>query len=246
MKKYILSILLLFVCVSAGYSLTLSEVCDQVRINVNDNPADSSRYRYSDAVLATFANTAQREIVNATWLAEKTTSYALSVNTTYYDLPSDLIAVEKVELKDTSGNIIEIEETSIRKLYSDNVEWKTQTGTPSEYYISQVGAGPSSENLTISYIPIATTLTTGTVTIQYYSTVSSVSVTTDIPFDSKSNLTSYHQAIVYHVSAQIKRIESKLTEFQTYYQLYTNEIVVMRARLGSMVNYSNSVQVAPR
>lgn len=228
-------------------ALTLSQIYTEVRRNVNDNPSDSSRRRYTDAALLDFVNTAQREIVNATWLSEKTTTYVLTANTSFYSLPNDLIAIMKVEFVDTAGGILELNETSLKKLYGENVEWRRQTGPPVEYYVSQANVSTASLSvLQISYIPIPTNTSTGTVNVQYFNQVVDLSTGTDVPFDSKRHLYQYHQTIVYNVTAKLKLLEMKAAEAQFYFQLYTNEVALMRDRINAMPNYNSSMQIQGR
>lgn len=246
-KKLLLIYVFFFAFSVKVNALTLTQIYTEVRRNINDNPSDSARYRYSDAVLLDFVNTAQREIVNATWLSEKTTSYQLSANTTFYSLPNDLLAVMKVEFTDSGGGIIELRETSLKKLFNDNVEWRTDTGSPVDYYVSQANiSSPSLSALNISYIPVPINTSTGTVAIQYFNRVPDLSAGSDVAFSSKSHLIPYHQTIVYNVTAKIKLIEMKSAEAQFYFQLYTNDLGLMRDRINSMPNYSPSMQIQGR
>ena len=247
MKKLFLPFLALFLFPAKAIAMDLSQIAIEVRRNVNDNPSDPTRQRYNDDTLMDLVNTAQREIVNATWLSEKTTSYVLSAGTTFYNLPSDLIAVSKVEFVDTEGGIIELHETSMKKLYADNVEWRNQTGPPVDYYVTQTNiSSPSLSNLSISYIPIPEATSTGTVNVHYFNGVVDISTSGNIPFDSKTQLTFYHQVIVYNVTAKIKLMEMKLQEAQLYFQLYGNELALMRDRIKSAPNFTPSMQTQGR
>lgn len=244
---------ILFACLSVALlcvnvnALTVSQIYSEVRRYINDNPTSSDRYRYSDSTLNSFINNAQKEIVNATWLSQNTSSYVLSPGTTYYSLPSDMIAIAKVEFQDKRGNITELKESTLKKLYGENVDWKQNSGAPVEYYVSEANiSSPSLSNLNISYLPIPTLTSTGTVVLQYYNQVVDVSTGTNIPFDSKSHLVPYHNTIVYNVVAKIKLLEMKITESQYYEQLYGRELIMMRDRIHSKPNYNPSMTVAPR
>lgn len=228
-------------------ALTVSEIYTEVRRYVNDNASSSARYKYSDAALNSFINTAQQEIVNATWLSQNTSSYILTPNTTFYSLPSNMIAIAKVEFQDVGGNILELKESTLKKLYGQNPEWKSNRGAPVEYYVSEANiSSPSLTGLNISYLPIPTNTSTGTVTIQYYNQVVDISTGTDIPFDSKNHLIPYHNTIVYNVVSRIKLLEMKTSEAQFYDQLYGRELIMMRDRIHSKPNYNPSISVAPR
>lgn len=228
------------------HALTLAEITTEVRRRLNDNPGSSSRQRYSDSTLYDSVNSVQREVVNATWPSQNTTSYVLTAGVTFYALPDNLIAIAKVEFSDDFNGVTELSEVSLKGLYASNSDWRQQSGTPYQYYISEANISSASlSGLQISYIPIPTSQSTGTVTIQYFNYVQDLSTTTGnlIPFDGKKQLFGYHDILVYGATARIKLLEGRLEEAKAYYGLYGAGVDVMRARINSSPNYTPGMQV---
>ena len=246
MKKKFCFFLFVFLCFcsSFSYALNLGQLRTELRRNLRDT--DATRRRYSDSTLLDYINESQREIVNATWLADKTTVYVLVPNTTYYDLPSDLLAVHQVYFKNKQGQTIELDEDSQKGLYDKNPDWeKDSIGTPNEFWVSNPTSPvvTSTANLRISFISIPNNLSTGTVTIWYYSKCADLSSDSDIPFDGRSLLFSYHMAIVYQATAKIKFSERKTDEANLYLQLFVNYVNEIKSNLGKMPDYSSGMRV---
>lgn len=222
------------------HALNLSEIRNQIRIAVRDNPSDTSRYRYSDSTLLNWINEGQRECVNATWLAEKSTSYVLTAQTSYYNLPTNFLAMTQAYFRETSNQIIELEEYSQKALYDTQPDWEKQAGSPAYYWVSQA-TNPSASNLTtqrVSFIPVPTLTSTGTVILWFNHQVADLSSDSDVPFDGRRQLTTYHAAIVFYVVYRIKLIEGKTDEAAFYQKLYENEIVVAKDKIGRSPNYT--------
>ena len=245
MKKIFCFFLFIFLCFcsSFSYALNLGQLRTELRRNLRDT--DATRQRYSSSTLLDYINESQREIVNATWLADKTTIYVLTPNTSYYDLPSDMIAVEKVYFKNSQKQTIELDEESIKSLYDKNPDWERQSGTPNWYWVSNPKSpvATSTSNLQISYIPIPFNNSTGTITMWYYNQVPDLSDDSDIPFEGRANLYPYHMSIVYHATARIKLSERKTDEANFYLQLFATYVNEIKNRLGQMPNYSASMGI---
>ena len=218
---------------------TLSQIRTEVRRNLRDT--DSTRQRYTDALLLDFINEAQREIVNATWLGEKTSSYILTPLTTFYSLPTDLIVITNVDFKDKQNTTLPLTEMTLKGLNSENPDWRRTVGTPLDYYVDKA---TTSNQLVISYIPIPTTQSTGTVTVRYYYQVPDLAADADVPFDGKRHLYFYHQVIVYHATMRLKMIEKKIEEANFYATMYGNYLKIIRERLGDIPNYNPSIGVS--
>ena len=240
MKRILLAISLLILWLAPAQALTLSDVRTQVRIAVRDNPSDSSRRRYSDTVLLDYINEAQREVSNATWLCLKSTTYVLSPMTTYYTLPTDLLAIDQVYFTNRSGNLRELEEKSQRGLYDSNPAWSTSRGEPIEYWVSAT-TNPSpgaSAPLYISYVPIPTSASTGTIVMWYLNQPADLSADSDVPFENRRHLYPYHMCLAYHVITKIKILEGWGEEAITYQTLYVNSVNLMKENLGKAPNYT--------
>ena len=226
------------------YALTLSEIRSQTRIAVRDNPADTARRTYADSVYNDLINEGQKEIVNLTWLADKTSSYILSAGVTYYSLPTDTLAVHQVYFTDVSNQLRELKEAGQRSLYDDNPSWETQPGTPMEYWVSgpTLPAANVSAPLRISYIPIPDRTSTGTVTIWFYTQIGDLSSDSDVPFENRRVLYTYHSALVYYAAMRIFILENS-QEAATYKDLYGFSVTGMRENLGRMPNFNPSFSI---
>lgn len=235
-RTFLMSLFFLGAVCSVSFAKTLAELRSDLRININDTRSD--RPRYSNATLNQLLNDAQDVVVNATWLSLKTTSYVLSRGTTYYNLPSDYLAAQQVDFANVSG-VINLEEQSLKALANYNISWRTQGGKPAYYYVD---ASSSTTNLIVSFIPIPNSATsTGTVTMQYFSSISSMTADTDVPFNNKSNLETYDDIIVFYATIRIKGIERKFDDANFYTTLYTAMLSDMRSRLGMMPNYKPGI-----
>lgn len=220
------------ICRGAVNSLTLSTIRDQIRRNIRDTASASARQRYSNAILLEFINEAQREVVNLTWLTEATTTYGLTTGTTFYDLPSDFLAVKLVQYEDTDSTTIELKEKSFKRTFQSNPDWDDVTTDPNEYFILQ----DDNTSLQIGYSGIPAATSTGTVTIRYINLPVDLAADADLPFDGKLHLVPYHYSIVYHATARLKLIESKVEEANAYLQLFSISVGLAQDRLGQSPN----------
>lgn len=244
MKRIILSLFVFLAGYSPAIALSWSDLRTQIRVAIRDNPSDSSRRRYSDSLLLQFANEGQREVNNLSWACDTSQTYVLTPLTTYYALPTNLIAVHQAYFKDRTGNLIELVEKLQRSLYDAFPGWDQSHGSPIYYWVSS-SSGTSatvSNPLQISYIPIPTRQSTGTVTIWYYNQPTDLSSDNDIPFDAQSDLIPYNMTVAYHVIARIKLIEARNDEAVTYQGLYQTSVAIMKDRIGRAPNYTPGVR----
>ena len=229
-----------FLRASLGHALTLGAIKTEIRRAIRDNPSDTSRQRYGDSVLEDLVNQGQREMTIIGDLADKTSVYVLTARTSYYALPADLVAVKQVYFSDRSNQLRELEEQAQKSLYDNNPHWERTGGIPISYWVSQATnpQNQASAPLRISYIPIPTNLSTGTVTIWYSYLMPDLDLDSDVPFENRRNLYAYHYALVYYVVMRIKLIENKTTEASAYQGLYATSISTMKGKLGEMPNYT--------
>lgn len=226
-----------------AHALTLSDLRTEVRLAVRDNPSDSTFRRYSDATLLNYLNEAQRDMVNMTSLAERTTAYILTAGVTYYTLPTDLTSIKQLYFT-RSNDTIQLEQRLQKSLYDKTPNWDRNSGTPSSYWVSgATSPSQSSTDLRISYFPVPTRLSTGTVTIWYNAIVSDMSSDSDAPFDNRRHLYTYHIGLAYHTVMRIKLREGKADEAASYNALYLNTVEVMRRRVTEMPDYTPGIAV---
>ena len=236
MKRYALIFTFLF-SGAVVHALTLSQIRTDVRRNLRDT--DATRQRYTDAVLLDFINEAQREVVNATWLVEETSSYILTPFTTFYILPNKVIAVTHAEFKNRGNSTTPLIEKTRKGLGSDNPDWKRGSGEPSEYFID---ISSDSDQLTISYIPIPIVTSTGTVTLWFVVQIDDLAADGDVPFNGKRALYTHHNCLTFWATARIKAIERKVDESTFYFQLFGNCVEVTRNKANARPNYTPGIQ----
>lgn len=240
--------LICFFAASNANALSVAQLKTEVRRHVKDNPSDSSRRKYSDDFLLSFINEAQRQIINETWLSQKATSYDLLANTTYYNLPTDVLAIAEA-IYYRRGNLTpqQLDEISLRALYDQNPNWDRQTAgnAPNQYVVTQAtnSTASSTASLRISFIPIPSASSTGTVTLWYFNQVDDLIADTDVPFNGKPNTLPYHIAIAYHAVARIHLLDGMPDAAVLYFNLYNNVIAALNARINSSPNYNPGISI---
>ena len=220
---------------AVGSALQLSEIRTQVRRYILDN--DSSNRRYSDAELLSFINEVQRDFINQTWATRDSTEITLVANTTYYDLPNDLIAVTQVIFIDSNSNTIELEEKTEKYFYTNEPDFEKTAGSqPDRYFIrlSTQDANP----LEIAFVPVPdSTADDGTLRVDYVDIATDLSSDTDIPFEGFRHLYPYHDALTYGTVARIKALEG-MGDAATFNQAYLSVIKLATDRLGQSPNWN--------
>ncbi len=227
------------------WSLTLSDIRTQIRRNVRDTATDTSRQRYSNAIILDWVNEAQRDVVNLSWPLSNTTFFTLIEGTTFYPLPNSYLATLRVEFQKQGSSTVDIlDQVTIKRLDDENVGWRTHAGSPAEYMVRR------STDLTdphlVAFIPPATNTSTGTVTIEYAAQVTDLSSDSDAPFEGYRVLYPYHYTLVWWVTERVKAIEGKLEDAKYYRDLYDRSVAIMRDRLGRRPDYTPGMQGAPR
>jgi len=226
----------LILLTSSAWGLDLSEIRTQVRRIVRDTSTDTTLIRYSSSVLNGHINEGQRDFVNSTWAIEISTDIGLATSTSYYDLPTDLIAVIQVLLTKQSGDVVILEEqleVSYRQRFPD---FEQQKGDPVEYYLRQSTSGANPLELGVSPVPSVSTQE-GTLAIRYYGQPTDLSSDTDVPFNGLNHLFQYHHALVYYVSAKIKIIEGSLEEGLVLGSFYNTWVSQATDRINRSPNY---------
>lgn len=228
-----------------GFSLTLSDIETEVRRHVRDTASDSGRQRYSDTILDSFINETQKDIFNQSWAVEASTSYTLSANTTYYSLPSDFVAAKRVVFKDSRGSATQLREESEKGVIDGSADYeRSSSGQPTRYFTRQSKSGGTA--LQISYLPVPTSASTGTIRVDYVALPVEMSSDSDIPFNGLLYLYPYHQAIVWGTAFKIKLLEARADEATLYAQLYDRAVQVLKDNVGKLPNFRPSVSGGSR
>ncbi len=238
-----LAALTLWLGTQVSLALTVSDVRSAVRRYVRDTASSTSQRRYSDATLLLYINEAQRDVVNRTWCLQKTSSQSISVGTTYYSLPTDLIAVQEANFRETSTGITrQLTEKSERALYQENPDYERQRGPPQYYFIRNSTSAAAQLEYGLNPVP-STSTQLGTLLLDYYNQPADLASDSDIPLSSYRYLYPYHDTLIYYAAAQIKIIEGDTEEATALLNLYEARIKLMLDRLGRMPNYNPGFQV---
>lgn len=212
---------------SISFSSTLSELRTEIRLLIKDPSA--TRQRYTNSQINTFINEAQRDVVNNTWCISKNTSITLVSGTTYYSLPTDLIAIQRV-----TREYRNLPETALIKLDSDftNGAWANSGGTPTNYFQD------SSQTDKIGFYPWPNgSSSTGTVRLIYYTQASDLSSDSDEPFLGLDRFVPYHDLLIYFVAYRVYLLEGEIEKASSYRQEYESRLAIMGTRVGSKINY---------
>lgn len=223
----------LFLCVfifSIGVSnaLTLSQINTEVRVRIKDTFV--GRQRYTDQQLTNLINEAQRDVINNTWVISKSFSFSTLAGTTYYAIPTDLIAMQRV----TSANL-NIPEVTLIKLDGDNgnAAWETFTGTYPQYYFQDY-----SKSNQIGIYPFPTDVnSTTTIKIIYSSQGTDLVSSSDVPFNGELRYYPYHDLLIFYPAYRVYLIEGENDKATIYRQEYESRLTVMEQAIGKKPNY---------
>jgi hypothetical protein len=229
-------------------ALTLADVLTQARRYLRDTASDTTLQRYSDTYLTDLANAGQRAVVSETWPLNASTTLTLSVGTTYYSLPTDMLGIREVTYQNGTTLVRRnLTETSERSIMQSNSDYERQSGEPTQYFTRPSTASATTLEMAILPVP-RTSSSTGTVRVDYYNQATNLSTatTSGVPFDGDRMLYPYHEAIVYYVIWRVKLLEGDTAGAAGYQQLYESAVTVMGGRLGDRPNYTPGFKAATK
>lgn len=237
--RLILAGLALLALAGGAKALTLAEIETQVRRNVRDTASSSSLQRYSDSILDGFINEVQKDISNQTWAVEASTSYALTAQTTFYDLPNAFVAAKRATF--TFGPTIRLTGVTEQSVLDSNPDFeRSSKGTPVQYFIRQSKTAGDTA-MEIAYLPVPqSSSSTGTVRVDYVVQPTDMDDDADVPFNGLRHLYPHHMAIVWGTTLRIKLLEGKTDEAELYSQLYDRSIQILRDSVGKLPDYRPS------
>jgi hypothetical protein len=230
MKKFILASILCISITGITHALNLGEIRTEVRLHIKDS--NTSRQNYTDAQLNSMINQAHRDVCNISWVIKKSDDFELSVNTTHYALPTDLIQITRVTFRDEA-----LTEKSIAGLDGEFEEsdWETSSGYPEDYYQNPVLPGY------ISFYPWpATSSSTGTVKVQYIAKANTLSSDSDTPFNGDDRFQDYSDILIWYPVYEIYAIEGRTDKAQYYLNAYESRLTFMMDKLGQRPNFMPS------
>lgn len=247
MKRNVIILLTLIFTSPIAKALTLSDIETQARRHVDDTATSASLQKYGDTIIDALANEAQRDIVNQTLCIQTSTGYALTAGVTYYALPSDFIATKNVIFQDRTNNVYVLKQVLPRSYLGLNPNYeKSSSGgqSPTNYQIRDSTTGANTQE--ISYIPVPTTSSTGTVRVDYYVRATDLASDSDVPFDGNYNLYQFHDLIVYYVASRLFLMEGNTNGGAVYSQLYQAGLALMKEKFGVNPDYTPGAAGATR
>ncbi len=217
-----------FFSIGAAQALTLSDIRTEVRVRIKDT--FTNRYRYTDQQLTNLINEAQRDVINNTWVLSKSYSFTTLANTTYYAIPTDLLAIQRV----TSSNL-NIPEVTLIKLDGDNGNsaWETFSGSALQYYFQDY-AQPN--EIGVYPFPLDGNSTT-TVKIIYSAQGTDLVSDSDTPFNGVPRYESYDDLLIFYPAYRVFLIEGEQDKATIYRQEYESRLTVMEQAIGRKPNY---------
>jgi hypothetical protein len=230
---------LLAIFAAPGYCLTLSEIRTQIRREINDVPGVPSERRYGSSTLNSFINDVQREVNSMTWAVEASSSITLVAGTTYYFMPSNMIAPVRVVFSDSNNVKTTLREDSERSVTENSPDFeRNSVGKPTRYFMRQSKSGGT--DLEFGIIPVPNSQSTGTIRIDYIVQPDDLSLNSDVPFNDLVHLKPYHHTLVWGVVMRIKMLEGDSVGAQVFATLYDKSVQLMRDNLGKLPNFHPS------
>jgi len=193
LKKYlsIIFISLFFYC--NIQALTLSDIRNEVRVQIRDNSSDVNNRRLTNTFLTTRINIVQGNIAKQTRCLIARVSTGTTANVVEYRYPNDIIAPIRLAyyIFYSSPNAYKrLEFNTIASLDNTLSNWENNSaGLPTKYY-------ERGDYFGLSPKPSLTYSTTYAIQLDYYKTPDDLSGDTDIPFDGDRLLYTYHQLII--------------------------------------------------
>lgn len=234
----VLAILSVACLACSARALTLAEMRTQIRRNVRDTSTDTTLQTFSNAVILSYVNEAQKEINAITWSDVGFSTVALVAGTSYYTLPDNFLAMSQVTwTRSSTGVTLELKEDSERHLIQTNPDFERMAaGPPINYFTRQSITGGNAIQIGLVPAPASTSL--GTLNLQYIIQPADLSSDSDVAFDGLLFLAPYHNLIVYYVSGKLTMIRGRTDESTAYTALYNAGIQLMSQRVGQRPNYN--------
>lgn len=209
-------------------ALTLAQIRTELRVRIKDVGTAGTRQTYSDSQLDNVINEAHRDVVNITWVIKKNTEFELVSGTTYYSLPTDIIAIQRV----TRVKKV-LKETTLEQRDAETTGWESSGGPPSAYF-----QDPSEPDMIGLYPWPNSSASTGTVKVHYFAQANTLSVDSDEPFNGEDRYQTYADLLILYAAHKIFLIQGQFDKSNQYKQEYETRIIVMRERVGSKPNYN--------
>ena len=246
MKKWVLICLIIgFQCASICNALTRTKLVDEIRRLAKDTNTDVTKQSWSTGTIVDRINMAQIIIVSKTRCMENQTFLTIVNNQREYNLPSDLLVINRVGYTTATSSASVLTSTSAYKKIDRNTilgldgkrsYWEQETGFPDKYYI----LGSS-----ICLTPIPTISYTGTfrIKVTYTPQPNDLDYDTSVPFNDYPYLYPYHHIITYYV-AMLAFMDRGDTNMVAYYRdLFKTSLDDMIKDLNTLPDWNPNFSV---
>lgn len=219
---------LLFISASQCFALTAADILTRARVLLRDTSSDTTRQRFSDTQLLNWLNDGQREANAFGFVLQSSYTFQLVSGTTEYALPTDFLTPWRVTYKGRK-----IEQTSFNQQDATSVAWQTQSvGTPNGYYI-YLASSP-----TIGFVPAPSSTSTGTIVVWYIQQTTDMTTTTQVPFNSWSQLIPYHSGLAYFIAYRGLWAIGDQELASNYLQEWQQWIQALKAGIGRQPDFT--------
>jgi hypothetical protein len=176
-------------------SMTRSDLVTRIALLIND----PGNQRFTSAQLQSEIERAQEQFVLDTRCLKDVDSITTVDGTAEYDLPTDILDVLRVAHKGLKLESISAYELDVRL----NQDWTDDTGTPTRYYVD---LDPNNKKIRLYPIPEAADAGAN-LTLEYLKMPPALSSDSDVPLDSHTLLTPYHDALAYYAASSLLNIQ---------------------------------------
>lgn len=216
------------------HARSLSQLQGDSRLLARDANSNT-RQRFSDSEVTNFLNQGQREAISRTTCIERSFTFQLSRNTTYYPVPSDFLTVRRV----TRGSMA-MTELSPAGLDGRSRGWETASGKPTYYFQNW------SSRALVGFTPWPSLATdTDTIKMDYFAMTQEMASASDQPFNNIAEFYDYHQMLSYYAASRMTAIDGRVTLTQLYVQIYESMLKSMSDHCKSRPNYLPSAVAIP-
>ena len=233
-KSLILMLVMLSQIAINAHALTLSQLIAETRTLIFDG-SSASRQRFTDSQIADILNQAQREAIAQTRCLRQSMTFSLVPGTTYYPLPSNYLAMERLTI-----GFKYLQEMSPAALDGRSRSWEAASGYPTYYFVNFSSPGM------VGFAPWpATSADIDTIKMEYDIQATDMSGGSDLPFSGVSKMTDYHHALSYFAAAILSSIDNQSSKATTYFSVYSAVIASMTKRCLERPNYLPSATGTP-
>ena len=214
-----------FLWTVSANALTLAQIRTAVRLNIRDTATSTALQRYSDSTLNTLINEGQRAVAMRAWPMTKTNTLTASASTVYYTMPSDTLAIRRV-----TYNGVVLPEVTQQQIDADQNygSWESSTTTTTPKYWFR---GNQNSTNSIGLYP-APASSGATVLVYYASAPTDLSADSDVPFESETRFSSYHDLLVFYATERIEMIEGLTDKAQMFQGFFDTELETFSENIG--------------